>query len=62
MLKKVLARGNDGSCPNFPHGNADDHRARAAAARAAAAELGPLKVAVLGDLQGPEDSREQIRR
>jgi pyruvate kinase len=53
MLKKVLAEGVDVVRLNFSHGVADDHRARAAAARAAAAELG-REVAVLGDLQGPK--------
>lgn len=53
MLKRVLAEGVDVVRLNFSHGNPDDHRARAAAARAAAAELG-REVAVLGDLQGPK--------
>ncbi len=53
MLKRVLAEGVDVVRLNFSHGEADDHRARAAAARAAAAELG-REVAVLGDLQGPK--------
>ncbi len=53
MLKRVLAEGVDVVRLNFSHGNPDDHRARAAAARAVAAELG-REVAVLGDLQGPK--------
>jgi len=53
MLKNVLAEGVDVVRLNFSHGNADDHRARAAAVRAMAAELG-REVAVLGDLQGPK--------
>ena len=53
MLKSIIAEGVDVVRLNFSHGNADDHRARAAAARAAAAELG-REVAVLGDLQGPK--------
>ena len=53
MLKKILAEGVDVVRLNFSHGIPDDHRARAAAARAAAAELG-REVAVLGDLQGPK--------
>lgn len=53
MLKRVLAEGVDVVRLNFSHGHPDDHRARAAAARAAAAELG-REVAVLGDLQGPK--------
>jgi len=38
---------------NLSHGTPDDHRARAAAVRAAAAELGN-EVAILADLQGPK--------
>lgn len=53
MLKSVLAEGVDVVRLNFSHGHADDHRARAAAVRAMAAELG-REVAVLGDLQGPK--------
>ena len=53
MLKSVLAEGVDVVRLNFSHGNADDHRMRAAAARAMAAELG-REVGVLGDLQGPK--------
>ncbi len=53
MLKRVLAEGVDVVRLNFSHGEADDHRARAAAVRAVAAEL-DREVAVLGDLQGPK--------
>ncbi len=53
MLKRILAEGVDVVRLNFSHGNPDDHRVRAAAARAAAAELG-REVAILGDLQGPK--------
>lgn len=53
MLKRVLVEGVDVVRLNFSHGEPDDHRARAAAARAAAAEIG-REVAVLGDLQGPK--------
>ena len=53
MLKQVLAEGVDVVRLNFSHGKADDHRKRAADARAAAAELG-REVAILGDLQGPK--------
>jgi pyruvate kinase len=38
---------------NFSHGTADDHRARAAGIRAAAAKVGRT-VGILGDLQGPK--------
>lgn len=53
MLKQVLEEGADVVRLNFSHGNADDHRARAAVVRAVAAELG-REVAILGDLQGPK--------
>ncbi|MEO8012503.1 MAG: pyruvate kinase [Dokdonella sp.] len=53
MLKRVLSEGVDVVRLNFSHGHPDDHRARAAAAREAAAELG-REIAVLGDLQGPK--------
>ena len=53
MLKSILLEGVDVVRLNFSHGHPDDHRARAAAVRAVAAELG-REVAVLGDLQGPK--------
>lgn len=53
MLKRVLVEGVDVVRLNFSHGHPDDHRARAAAVRAVAAELG-REVAILGDLQGPK--------
>lgn len=53
LLKRLIEEGVDVVRLNFSHGNADDHRARATAVRAAAAELG-REVAVLGDLQGPK--------
>ncbi|RYD15726.1 MAG: pyruvate kinase [Lysobacteraceae bacterium] len=52
-LKRLLAEGVDVVRLNLSHGVADDHRKRAAAVRAAAAELG-REVAVLADLQGPK--------
>lgn len=52
-LKQLLAEGVDVVRLNLSHGTSDDHRARAAAVRAAAAELG-REVAVLADLQGPK--------
>jgi pyruvate kinase len=52
-LKRLLAEGVDVVRLNLSHGSADDHRTRAAAVRAAAAELG-REVAVLADLQGPK--------
>ena len=52
-LKQLLAEGVDVVRLNLSHGTSDDHRARAAAVRSAAAELG-REVAVLADLQGPK--------
>jgi len=52
-LKNLLAEGVDVVRLNLSHGSADDHRQRAAAVRAAAAELG-REVGVLADLQGPK--------
>ena len=52
-LKRLLTEGVDVVRMNLSHGAADDHRKRAAAVRAAAAELG-REVAVLADLQGPK--------
>ncbi len=52
-LKRLLAEGVDVVRLNLSHGTHDDHRGRAAAVRAAAAELGK-EVAVLADLQGPK--------
>ena len=52
-LKRLLAEGVDVVRLNLSHGSADDHRARAAAVRAAAAELG-REIGVLADLQGPK--------
>jgi len=53
VLKQLLAEGVDVVRLNLSHGTADDHRARATAVRAAAAELG-REVGVLADLQGPK--------
>lgn len=52
-LKRLIAEGVDVVRLNLSHGSADDHRQRAAAVRAAAAELG-REVGVLADLQGPK--------
>ncbi|MDN5924515.1 MAG: pyruvate kinase, partial [Xanthomonadales bacterium] len=53
MVKQLLANGVDVVRLNLSHGEADDHRARAQAVRAAAAELG-REVGILADLQGPK--------
>ncbi len=52
-LKRLIGEGVDVVRLNLSHGTPDDHRQRAAAVRAAAAELG-REVAVLADLQGPK--------
>ena len=52
-LKQMMSEGVDVVRLNLSHGTADDHRQRAAAVRAIAAELG-REVAVLADLQGPK--------
>lgn len=52
-LKRLLAEGVDVVRLNLSHGTHEDHRVRAAAVRAAAAELGQ-EVGVLADLQGPK--------
>ncbi|MCC6594913.1 MAG: pyruvate kinase, partial [Rhodanobacteraceae bacterium] len=52
-LRQLLAEGVNVVRLNLSHGTADDHRARAAAVRAAAGELG-VEIAVLADLQGPK--------
>ena len=52
-LAELVAAGMDGARLNFSHGSHDQHRARADAARAAAADAGrPL--ALVADLQGPK--------
>jgi pyruvate kinase len=52
-LAELVAAGMDGARLNFSHGTHDQHRARAEAARAAAAETGrPLSL--VADLQGPK--------
>src|SRR5690349_8265510 len=52
-LKKLIAEGVNVVRLNLSHGSAADHRQRATAVRAAAAELG-VEVGVLADLQGPK--------
>jgi pyruvate kinase len=52
-LKRLLAEGVNVVRLNLSHGTPDDHRLRAAAVRAAAAELGH-EVGILADLQGPK--------
>lgn len=53
VLQELLAAGVDVVRMNLSHGDADEHRRRAADVRAAAAELG-REVGVLVDLQGPK--------
>ena len=52
-LAELVAAGMDGARLNFSHGSHEQHRTRADAARAAAADVGrPL--ALVADLQGPK--------
>jgi len=53
VLDRMVQAGIDVVRMNFSHGTADDHRARAAGIRAAAARHGRT-VGILGDLQGPK--------
>src|SRR6187402_3517438 len=53
MLEKILEEGVDIVRLNLSHGTPDDHRARAAAVRAAAEKVG-REVGILADLQGPK--------
>jgi len=53
MLEQIIANGVDVVRLNLSHGQPDDHRARAAAVRAAAASAG-REVGILADLQGPK--------
>ena len=52
-LVKMIEAGLDVARLNFSHGPAEEHRARAATARAAAAECG-REIGLMGDLQGPK--------
>ncbi|GAA0263797.1 pyruvate kinase [Rhodanobacter caeni] len=53
MLEQIIADGVDVVRLNLSHGQPDDHRARAAAVRAAATSAG-REVGILADLQGPK--------
>ena len=53
MLARLITSGVDVVRLNLSHGEADDHRKRAAAVRAAAREL-DTEIAILADLQGPK--------
>ena len=53
MLEKIIAEGVNVVRLNLSHGQADDHRARAAAVRKAAEKVG-REVGILADLQGPK--------
>lgn len=52
-LERMIAAGVNVVRLNFSHGSADDHKARAALARQAAANVG-CTVGILADLQGPK--------
>ena len=53
VLRKMIRAGLDVARLNFSHGDADEHRRRAARLRAAAKKCG-RDVALMGDLQGPK--------
>ena len=53
MLERIISEGVDVVRLNLSHGQPDDHRARAAAVREAAAKVG-REVGILADLQGPK--------
>ncbi|MDD2742668.1 MAG: pyruvate kinase [Rhodocyclaceae bacterium] len=53
ILDSMVKAGIDVVRMNFSHGSVDDHKARAAGIRAAAAKFGRT-VGILGDLQGPK--------
>ena len=53
VLDAMISHGMDVARLNFSHGDADDHRARAAALREAAKQSG-REVGLMGDLQGPK--------
>lgn len=59
-LEKMINAGLDVARLNFSHGSADEHRARAAAVRAAADNCGKV-VGVMGDLQGPKIRVKRFR-
>ncbi|MGB5625851.1 MAG: pyruvate kinase, partial [Woeseiaceae bacterium] len=52
-LAQMIVAGMTVARLNFSHGDADDHRRRAAALREAAKKVG-RDVGLLGDLQGPK--------
>ncbi len=52
-LERLVLAGVDVVRMNFSHGTAEDHLARAAGIRAAAAKIGRT-IGILGDLQGPK--------
>ncbi|HYO27409.1 MAG TPA: pyruvate kinase, partial [Azonexus sp.] len=51
-LERLVLAGVDVVRMNFSHGTAEDHLARAAGIRVAAAKIGRT-IGILGDLQGP---------
>ncbi|CDL63295.1 Pyruvate kinase [Klebsiella pneumoniae IS39] len=60
-LEKVIAAGANVVRMNFSHGTPEDHQLRADKVREIAAKLG-RHVAILGDLQGPKNSRIDLQR
>ncbi len=61
VLERLLRAGVDVVRLNFSHGTAADHIARAQLVRDTAERVGK-PVALMADLQGPEDPRRQVRR
>jgi len=60
-LRKMIRAGLDVARLNFSHGEADEHRERAARLRAAAADCG-REVGLLCDLQGPKIRVRRFRK
>ncbi|MGA0810736.1 MAG: pyruvate kinase, partial [Burkholderiaceae bacterium] len=53
QIRALVEAGVDVFRLNFSHGSAEEHRARAASVRQAAADCG-RDIAILADLQGPK--------
>ena len=60
VLRKMIRAGLDVARINFSHGEADEHRARAAALKQAARDEG-RDIGLLGDLQGPKIRVKRFR-
>ena len=60
VLRKMIRAGLDVARINFSHGEANEHRARAAALKQAARDEG-RDIGLLGDLQGPKIRVKRFR-